>query len=67
LNKCKEDDLESLLEDDNDFIDTSIFKKKKKKQIDSSDEETESESDSEQEIEDIKRINISNINKKNRH
>ena len=32
LKKTKrEDDLESLLEDDNDFIDTSIFKKKEKK------------------------------------
>ena len=67
------DDLESLLEDDNDFIDTSIFKKKKKeksKKVVSSDEEDDEESDLDIEIEnneDIKKINISSINKKNRH
>jgi len=79
INEAKEaeadvkDDLESLLEDDNDFIDTSIFKKKKKeksKKIVSSDEEYDEESDLDIEIEnneDIKKINISSINKKNRH
>jgi len=67
--KIENDDLESLLEDDNDFIDTSIFKKKIKKKNESSDDESEldSESEKEENTNEIKRINITNINKKNRH